>query len=202
MTHSTKERSIAVLALTLTAAWAGNAWTQDQSQGAAPQQQAPQQGQPAPEVMQEMQEIRTQLDEVNQRLAAAQQQAMVKPEVQKEQVNYEQALTEAVVAENPELEEAVRKRQQLVENLQGSPELQKPEQERTQEFQEKLDEYRQIEQTIAPKRNEVAQKPEIAEKRQQVEAVLIAEMSKIEPQANELLDARAKLTERFQQLQR
>jgi len=155
---------------------------------------------PAPQA-QDPQAMLEQLEALNQRLAAAEQEARTVPEVQKEQAQYEESLTKAVVEENPELEEAVEVRNALVQELQGHPDLQKPETEWSAEFQAEVQQYRQLEQAIAPKRAEVARTSELMEKWQKVETVLVEEMSKVDPEVPNLLAYRTELVQRIQQAQ-
>jgi len=168
---------------------------------------APSQSSPAPapqapaQQAQDPQTMLAQLEALNQRLATAEQEARTAPEVQKEQAQYEESLTKAVVDENPDLEQPVEVRNALVQKLQGHPDLQKPESEWSAEFQAEVQQYRQLEQAIAPKRAEVARTPELMEKWEKVETVLVEEMSKVDPEVPNLLAYRTDLVQRIQQAQ-
>lgn len=147
-------------------------------------------------------QIQNQLEAVNQKLLVAQQAAMTEPDVQKEQIAYEQTLTHLIVKEDPPLETAVEQQKALVNELQGSPEFQKPAEERNQDFQAKLEEYQKVEQTLAPKRAQAAASPEAQEQRGKVQKVLVEAMTEVEPATPELLEQRNALMAQLQQGQR
>lgn len=127
---------------------------------------------------------------------------MAQPQVQKEQIAYEETLTELIVKEEPPLQTTIEQQNALVAELQGSPELRKPADQRSREFQTKLEEYQTLQQTLAPKRAQAAQAAPAQEQRQKVEKVLVEEMAKVDPATPKLLEQRGVLMAQLQQAPR
>lgn len=157
---------------------------------------------PQDQRMAQMKQIQDRLDRVNQKIVVAQQAAMGEVEVQREQVVYSQLLDEKVVEADPSMQETIKKERALVVELQGSPELQMPTENRSSEFQQKLERYRELQQVLSVKRADVSEEGEVVNQRRKVEEVLIAKMTEIEPETPELLQQRASLSQNLQELQR
>lgn len=156
---------------------------------------------PSPEVMQELVAIRQELNDLQARLQEIQQEAMADPGVVEKQAEYEAALDQAIVGQDPGIREKVEQRNALLDELQAHPEVVNPENGQSPEVQAKIDEFRGLEQEIAPMRQVANEEPAVQEKREALETALIEEMSTIDPETPQLLDKRMELAQRFQQLQ-
>jgi hypothetical protein len=116
-------------------------------------------------------------------------------------VEYEAALDQAITGQDPGIQEKVEQRNALFDELQAHPEVVNPENGQSPEVQAKIDEFRGLEQEIAPLRQAANADPEVQESREALETALIEEMSNIDPETPALLDKRMELAQRFQQLQ-
>lgn len=158
---------------------------------------------PAPaqqEVFQQVQQLRSQLQQVEQRLQQVQQNALAKPEVQAEKNSYDDALKEAMVALKPELENALEKRDEIVSELTASNELNKPAEQRSEDFHNKIAEFQKLNAEIQPVAERASQAPEVQESFQQYEKALVSEMEKEEPNIQQLFAQHTQLRNQYQQL--
>lgn len=154
-----------------------------------------------PEVMQELSEIREEMNGLQQRIQEIQQAAMAESGVVEKQAVYEESLEESLVEQDPNVKKKLDKRNALLEELRKHPEVVNPNQGQSPEVQARIQEFRGLEQEIAPLRQAANADPAVKEKRTELETVLIEEMSNIDPETPRLLDQRMKLAQRFQQLQ-
>ncbi len=161
----------------------------------------PEPAQPDPGTVKKMKEVRTELEKVTQKLNQAQRAALTQPEVQEEQAEYDKTVQKKIVEKKPEIQPQLEEHQKLLQKLQTSEELKKSETERSPEFQARVRKYQELEQTIAPHREEVAQTGEVRQKLENLESVLIAAMTKIEPTTPKLIEKRTELASQYRQMQ-
>lgn len=192
----------AILLAVATLAIAGVATAQDAGSGAAPRPrgQAAPQGQPSPQKMQKLRNIRSQIEQITQKLSSAQQEALKKEKVQEKQIEFRKAMSVAIVKQNPEMESVLEEHDTLAEKLENSPDLKKPQGQRSQKFQQRLQKYRQLQQKVSAERQKAAQKEKVQKKRKAFENLLISEMSKVEPETPQLMEKRQGLMQQFRAL--
>lgn len=193
----------AAVALSLAGLSAPDAMAQE---GAAPAPQgAPPQGappaQPDQETMEKMTELRSELQQIQTKISTVQQEAAAKPKVQEVQKKYRETLNKTMTEKQPEVAKLMEKSESLREELLAKPNIQDPAVQQDPEIKPKLDEYRSLEQQIEPVRQEAAQDPACQEKFQEVREVLLAEMKKIDPEIEGLLEKSDQLSQEYLQLQ-
>lgn len=165
--------------------------------------QAGVQGQPMqvdPQVQQELIQVRQQLQQLEGRLQQIEQEAMEREELQQAQSEFIEKLREAAIASNPDVQSKLERQDELIGELEDSPELQKPSEERSPEVTEKLTEFQRLRNEINPVVQSVATQPEMQERQAAFEEAVIEEMKKVDPEADQLLAQRAQLFGRYEQL--
>jgi chromosome segregation ATPase len=166
------------------------------AQTAAPSAQQPAQ----PAAAAEAEKVKAQLLEVDTRIRAAQQKASQAETVKEKRDNYEKTLRTAMVKDEPKVKTLLEKQDSLVTELQQSPDLRKPAEQRSAEFQQLFEEFQKLSAELSPIAQKMSEKPEVAETYKEFQTVLTSEMQKVEPEVPQLLQQRGQLISQYQQL--
>jgi chromosome segregation ATPase len=166
------------------------------AQTAAPTAQQPAQ----PAAAAEAEKVKAQLLEVDTRIRAAQQKASQAETVKEKRDNYEKTLRTAMVKDEPKVKTLLEKQDSLVTELQQSPDLRKPAEQRSPEFQQRFEEFQKLSAELSPIAQKMSEKPEVAETYKEFQTVLTSEMQKVEPEVPQLLQQRGQLISQYQQL--
>lgn len=161
------------------------------------------QGQPMqvdPQVQQELVQVRQQLQQLEGRLQQIEQEAMKREELQQAQSAFIEKLREAAIASDPDVQSKLERQDELIGELEDSPELQKSPEERSPEVTEKLTEFQRLRNEINPVVQSVATQPEIQERQAAFEEAVVEGMKEVDPEADQLLAQRAQLFGRYEQL--
>ncbi len=149
----------------------------------------------------ELEKVYAELMSVQQKLQVAEQRAAAKPEVVAQREQFEAAVEEAMIEEEPEVEAKLEKTKELVQKLRESPDFAKTPDEQSPEFTADLTEFRSLQQELAVHRMEAIEKqPEVKAKGETLQKLFIKEMTKVEPDTPDLLAKRDALAERFEEL--
>jgi hypothetical protein len=167
------------------------------AQTAAPSPQQP--AKPAA-AAQEAEKIKNQLVEVDTRIRAAEQKAMQAETVQAKRDNFDKTLRTAMVKDEPKVQALLEKQDNLVAELTKSNELSKPADQRSPEFQQRVQEYQKLSEVLSPIAQKTSEKPEVDETYKAFKTVLTSEMEKVEPAVTQLLAQRGELITRYRQL--
>lgn len=146
-------------------------------------------------------QIRAQLQQIEEQLFEAQRMALETDSVKELQEALQEMINDFIVGLEPDLEVAVDRREELLEQLEDNPELQDPTQQPSEEVMGMIQEYQSIEQEVAPLRAQAFEDPEIMEAHQGFQERLLGVMEEIEPQTQALLNQREQLVRQFQQMQ-
>ena len=170
------------------------------AQTAAPSS-SPSPTQPAqPATAKEVEKIKTQLVEVDTRIRAAEQKAMQAETVREKRDNFDKTLRSAMVKEEPKVKSLLEKQDTLVSELTKSNELSKPAEQRSPEFQQRIQEYQKLSEELSPIAQRTSEKPEVDEIYKAYRIALTSEMEKVEPAVPQLLAQRGKLMSQYRQL--
>jgi hypothetical protein len=145
-------------------------------------------------------QLRKQYDEIQARLETAHRQAEETPVVKEEKTKMEAVVREAIVEEDPKLAEVLESQDKLVAELNGSNELNLPPAQQSEEFQSKFNSYKKQRDQIQAIAAKVAEKPEVVSSKKNYQGVLAQEMTKVEPEVPKLIEQRADIATRYQQL--
>ena len=159
----------------------------------------PQANQPAATAAQ-AEKIKSQLIEVDTRIRAVEQKALQVETVKEKQDNYDKTLRTAMVKEEPKVKSMLEKQDNLISELKQSPEVGKPADQRSPEFQQRFQEYKKLSQELSPIAQRNSEKPEVAESFKAFQTVLTSEMEKVEPEVPQLLQKRGELFSQYRQL--
>jgi hypothetical protein len=169
------------------------------AQTAAPSAPSPQQPvQPAAAA--EAEKIKNQLAEVDTRIRAVQQKALQAETVKEKRDNFDKTLRTAMVKDEPKVKSLLEKQDNLVSELKQSEELNKPAEQRSPEFQQRIQEYQKLSETLSPIAQRTTEKPEVAETYKTFQTALTSEMAKVEPAVPQLLEQRGELVNKYKQL--
>jgi hypothetical protein len=145
-------------------------------------------------------QLRKQYDEIQARLETAHRQAEETPVVKEEKTKMEAVVREAIVEEDPNLAPVLESQDKLVAELNGSNELNLPAAQQSEEFQSKFNSYKKQRDQIQAVAAKVAEKPEVVSSKQNYQGILAKEMTKVEPEVPKLIEKRAEIATRYQQL--
>lgn len=167
---------------------------------ATAQTSAPSLKQPAQPAAAEAEKIKAQFLEVDTRIRAAEQKALQVETVQEKRDNFDKILRTAMVKEEPKVKSLLEKQDNLVSELKQSNELSKPAEQRSPEFQQRIQEYQKLSEVLSPIAQKTSEKPEVAETYKEFRTALTSEMEKVEPAVPQLLAQRGELINKYQQL--
>jgi hypothetical protein len=153
-----------------------------------------------PAATQEVEKIKSQLVEVDTRIRAVEQKAMEAETVQEKRDNFDKTLRTAMVKEDPKVKSLLEKQDNLVSELKQSAELSKPAEQRSPEFQQRIQEYQKLSEVLSPIAQRTSEKPEVEETYKAFKTALTSEMEKVEPAVPQLLAQRGKLMSQYRQL--
>ncbi|MDQ8184549.1 hypothetical protein [Pelagicoccus sp. SDUM812002] len=148
----------------------------------------------------ELSKVSRQLVKIDQRINAVEKQAMLDSEPMEAEATYVEELKKAAIEKHPEVREKLERQEELISELKGDPELNMPPENRSEEFAEKLDEFKGLRDEINPVVQSVSSDPEVRESYQAFQETVVKKMKELEPQTEELLAQRAELADRFQEL--
>lgn len=166
------------------------------AQTAAPSPQQPTE----PAATEQVEKVKAQLLEVDTRIRAAQQKASQVETVKEKRDNYEKTLRTAMVKEEPKVKSLLEKQDNLISQLQQSPDLRKPADQRSPEFQQRFEEFQKLSAELSPIAQRTSEKPEVAETYKEFQSVLTSEMQKVEPAVPQLIQQRGELISQYRQL--
>lgn len=146
-------------------------------------------------------EVRQQLQQVEQALFNAQEQALEVDAVEEKRDQLQNLINSHIIAADPEMSGVIERRQRLLEELENHPELQTPDQQPSEAVMGMIQEYQQLQQQIAPLQQQVFQEEEVREAHEEFQNRLLAEMERIAPNTQDLLQQREALFQRFQEIQ-
>lgn len=163
--------------------------------GASAQQQDDSQ-----DVQQEVVKIQREMQQVETRIQKIEAQAMSDAELQEARQQYVDALRQAAIDAKPELKATFDRQNELIAELQGSPELRLPAEQRSPDFAAKLAEFQTLRSQVDPTVQEVAAKPEMQEQFEEFQETVIEKMKEVEPSTDQLLAQRSQLESRYREL--
>lgn len=149
---------------------------------------------------QEAEKVKAQFLEVDTRIRVAEQKALQVETVQEKRDNFDKVLRTAMVKEEPKVKALLEKQDNLVNELKQSAELSKPAEQRSPEFQQRIQEYQKLSEVLSPIAQKTSEKPEVAETYKAFRTALTSEMEKVEPAVPQLLAQRGELINKYQQL--
>ncbi len=153
-----------------------------------------------PEVQQELLQVREQLENLESRIKDIEDRALQGEELQAAQAQYYERLKSVAIKKTPAIRSKIERQDVLIEELKDDPELGKPAAERSETFNEKLGEFRQLRSEITPVVQSVVDQPEVQEEYGKFQEKMVEEMKEIDPTADQLLAQRDQLFEQYQQL--
>lgn len=153
-----------------------------------------------PQAQQELIQVQQQLQEVESRIQEIEKKAMQKEKLQQAQSEYFNELREAAIAINPDVENKFERQDELIDELEDSPELKMPAENRSPDINQKIGEFQQLRNEINPVVQQVAQQPEMQQRQAEFEETVIEEMKAVDPQTDELLAQRVELFGRYEKL--
>lgn len=185
------------VAAVITVATGAVALAHPQGGHAQPQQQAPQ---PTAEQQQQIAALQQQFAQISERLQAIQSKALETEEVQEKRGEFDQALNTAIIAVNPSAEPLVEQRTEVLAALLDHEDIRKPAEQRSPEFNQQVEVFRQLDQQLQPMQQQAASQPEVVEAQQEYETVLIEKMEEIDSDTPNLLASHNQIMQQFQQI--
>ena len=168
---------------------------------ASAQTAAPSPQQPAePAAAEQVEKVKAQLLEVDTRIRAAQQKASQVETVKEKRENYEKTLRTAMVKDEPKVKSLLEKQDNLISELQKSPDLRKPADQRSPAFKQRYEELQKLSAELSPIAQRMSEKPDVAETYKEFQTVLTSEMQKVEPAVPQLIQQRGELISQYRQL--
>lgn len=166
------------------------------------QQQGGQPGaqQPTAEQQQQIAQLQQQYEQISQRLQSIQNEAMQADEVQAKREEFDAALNKAIVEANPAAEPLVEQRAEVLTALLDHEDVEKPMDQRSAEFNQQVEVFQNLEQQLAPLRQQASAQPEVMEHQQEYETVLTEKMEEIDSETPNLLAAHNQIMQQFQQI--
>lgn len=145
-------------------------------------------------------ELQSKVSEIDTQLQRAQQKALTVEHVQEKQSNYVTIWQSTMVKIAPSVEPKLEKRAQLATELTQSDELRKPDNQRSPEFRERVQDYEKISAEIEPIAEKARQQPQVVVAYQDFNTAVAKEMEKVDPEVPQLFDQRQKLASEYQQI--
>lgn len=143
----------------------------------------------------EMQKLYQEYQEVNQQLELIQAQAFQDPEVSELAEGFSDYIEEKMVEMNPEAEKLMSDRDAMIQEIQVAQ--MEDDQEKAQELQQN---YQQINGQIQGIQQQVFQNPDVIERQQEIENIVINKMIEIEPETEILLERIQEISTEFEKL--
>lgn len=157
--------------------------------------------QPAePDIEKEVVKLKREMQQVETRIQKIEQKAMDADDLKQARQEYVDALRQAAIDAKPDLKATFDRQNELIAELQGSPELRMAAAERSPEFAAKLEEFQKLRSEVDPTVQEVAAKPEMQEQFEEFQETVIEKMKEVEPETDELLAQRDQLENRYREL--
>ena len=166
--------------------------------GPAPQAPPPPQAQAQPNPMQE---ANMRLQQIDARLSAAQERALSTDTVSEQREKLDKLVRDRIVEADDSLASVLEEHQELQDELMAHPELQDPTTPPSEEVQARIQEYQELDQRIAPARQAAMQSETVIEAQEEFRTVLIAEMERVEPETQDLIEEGQRLMQQMQQMQ-
>lgn len=152
------------------------------------------------EAAKRLSELQSKVSEIDTQLQRAQQEALTVEHVQEKQSKYVTTWQSTMVKIEPAVEPKLEKRAQLATELTQSDELRKPDNQRSPEFRERVQEYEKLSTEIEPIAEKASQQPEVVVAYQDFNTAVTNEMEKVDSEVPQLFEQRQKLVSEYQQL--
>lgn len=146
-----------------------------------------------PEVLQELQQKQQELAVLGRKFDALEQQIRTTEPVQEGMETLREVMMTEMVRHSPEQKEAIERQVHLVEKL-TSPESDPDKQE------QRMNEYGELRDQLMPVEQQAQQAPAVREAQEEFLGIMIAEMSKIDPEAEDLYERMRSLSQEMQEL--
>ncbi|MEM1157524.1 MAG: hypothetical protein AAF649_05505 [Verrucomicrobiota bacterium] len=141
--------------------------------------------------------------EVHNQIHEIQMQATQSDAVKKAQDQFSETMNKAMLQADPEIEEDLKKSNALLEQIRNHPEIDDPRaREMNLELKKMLLDYRFLERKLTPARKEASEAPECKKELENLEKVTLAEMKKIHPEIEDLMNRKEELAARYRELRR
>lgn len=134
--------------------------------------------------------------QINQQVQQIQQQAMADEDIQNMTQEFSDKLEAAIVEENPELQSAVDKKNELIDQFEKAQ--QAGDQEQLQQISQ---DYEAVNQELQPAQQQIMQQEEFRTEAQEIETAVMAKMEEINPETPQLLAKMNELRTKLQQMQ-
>lgn len=143
-------------------------------------------------------EQRARLEVIESRIQQTRSEALQREAVQREQSTYIRQLRNAMIEEDAKAESLLRKQDELVAALNNSPDISRPPEQRSPEFQQSYAEYQLVHRELQPIAQAAADRDEVVAARAEYEQRLFKEMTRIDENIERLLNEREQLVAQMQ----
>lgn len=158
---------------------------------------------PASSPTSQLQEVGKKFQEVHNQIHEIQKKATETKAVQKAQKEFVEAMNAAMLKADPEVEEDLKKSNELLEKIRSHPQIDDPvARERDLELKKMLLDYRFLERKLSPAREKAAEEPKPKEKFEKLQEVILVEMKKLNPDTQKLMDRKDALEDKYRELRR
>lgn len=147
--------------------------------------------------------IDEQFGEVHNQIYEIQKKAKETKAVKKAQDKFQQVMNKAMLKADSDIKEDLERSNELLEKIRNHPQIEDPRARETNlKLKKMLLDYRFLERKLSPARKEAAENPKCKEALEDLEKVTMAEMKKIEPGIQDLMDKKDSLAARYQELKK
>lgn len=150
-----------------------------------------------------LRQVGEQFQDVHNQIHEIQVKATQTKAVQKVQKEFTDAMNKAMLKIDPEIEEDLKRSNELLEKIRSHPQINDPRaREQDLELKKMLLDYQYLERNMTPVRREAAEEPECKEKFEKFQSTILAEMKKIDPNTQDLMDRKEKLASEYRDLRK
>ncbi len=144
-----------------------------------------------------------QFSEVHNQIREIQLKATETKAVKKAQAKFSEAMNQAMLKADPEIEKDLKRSNELLAKIRAHPDIDNPQaREQNMELKKMLLDYRYLERKLTPARKLAAEEPKCKEQLEKLEEVTLTEMKKINPDTQALMDKKETLAARYRELRK